>query len=120
MKYEDLEAALNSLDFLSKRGSSERGAFKATCSFYIIGTYYKVYVYKGKDGSGNVSFVCMKDIHHNVTLEDMFEGLPEDIRERIIFNLDLFRQNKRSYPPEILIGKPILMSNIMQDLVDEP
>lgn len=85
MEYEDLVRNLNELDFLSLRGAG-----RISTSYYIRDTYYIVNVHKTSLGLGQVQFLCMDGIHHYVDFESVFNGLPEVIKMKIIFHLDLF------------------------------
>jgi hypothetical protein len=87
MKYEDLIRNLDELDFLTPRGLRN----KNYTSYYITGTYYVFYVFKGDSGIGEKDFISTVNLNDNLTFEKIFDELPEDVREKMVYHLDLFR-----------------------------
>ena len=85
MEYEVLVRNLNELDFLSLRWTG-----RVSTSYYIKDTYYIVNVHKTSLDLGQIHFWCMDGIHHYVDFESVFDGLPESIKMKVIFHLDLF------------------------------
>lgn len=89
MKYKELIEGLDELSFLSARLTSN---FHCDYnSYYVTGTYYLINVHKISEVDVRKEFVSMNNIHHSVSFEEMFDDLPEEIKEKIIFHLDLFR-----------------------------
>lgn len=89
MKYEDIIIRSDGLSCLSVRWDSDiKSDYK---SYYITGTHYVINVHRVTDGSGRIVFVSYNDIHNAVGLQEIFDDLPEEIKEEIVFHLDLFR-----------------------------
>ncbi len=87
MSYEDLVRNLDELDFLTPRGLRNKNYI----SYYVTGTYYVFYVFKNDSGMGQGEFISTVNLNDNFTFEKVFDELPETIKEKIVYHLDLFR-----------------------------
>jgi hypothetical protein len=89
-KFSKVKAGLDSLDFLKpKDGFLPWPSYMA---YYIEGTgLYLEISYHAPSDSFSIAYLSQKPIRWAMDFEKFFDLLPEDIKEKVIFHLDLFR-----------------------------
>lgn len=90
-RYNEMVAELTSLDFLEEHYviGNGNGYYK---KFFIKNSPYHFELsYSTYSGKINKAYLCSEPIRWSMEFELFFERQPENIQEKIIFHLDLFR-----------------------------
>lgn len=85
-EYKELVRNINELDFITLCGTD-----RLSSNYRVNGTHYIINVVKNNLGLGQVHFWSKNGAHvHRVDFESVFDDLPEVIKMKFIFHLNLF------------------------------
>lgn len=94
--YDNLLAELDSLDFLTLASKNDPILYMLVKNYAVVGTPLAIEVSRNFFTTSRyeiekIYYDVNKEEWETYSFEEFFEKLPEDIKEKVIFHLDIFR-----------------------------